>query len=61
MTYRCPLGDLLPSKTDPEELEEIKAQGWCEHGILVVNVDDPRLSWSDREFLRQIGNRLYRQ
>jgi hypothetical protein len=40
-------------------MEAIKSDGWRNLEILVVSIDDPRLSWPDREILRQIGNRLY--
>lgn len=56
--YRCPLARLQPTKPDAEQ---IKREGWKEHGILVVSVDDQRLDMIDREFVRQIGNRLYRE
>jgi hypothetical protein len=33
---------------------------WCEqHGILVVAEDDQRLTWPEREFVRELGDRLY--
>lgn len=56
MSYRCPLGNLQPSRMDTEE---VKRDGWRQHGILVVSLHDHRLSWSDREFVKQIGNSLY--
>ncbi len=56
MNYRCPLGSLQPSKQDPEE---IKRDGWQEQGILVVSEDDHRLDWVQREFVKQIGEKLY--
>lgn len=39
--------------------EDVKREGWRDQGILVVSVDDHRLSWPDRELLEQIGRRLY--
>ena len=39
--------------------EKIKQEGWREHGLLAVSVDDQRLSWPEREFIRQIGDKLY--
>lgn len=54
--YRCALARLLPSKPDPEQ---IKREGWREQGILVVSAEDDRLDWSQREFVKQIGEKLY--
>lgn len=56
--YRCALGRLQPNKTDPEHTKRI---GWREQGILVVNEDDTRLTWPEREFISQIGKKLYGQ
>jgi hypothetical protein len=39
--------------------EHIKRSGWRDQNILVVSADDDRLSWSERELLRQIGEKLY--
>jgi hypothetical protein len=39
--------------------EEVKRDGWRERGLLAVSVDDQRLSWPEREFVRQIGDKLY--
>jgi hypothetical protein len=39
--------------------EEVKRDGWREQGLLVVDPNDQRLSWPDREFLRQLGEKLY--
>jgi hypothetical protein len=39
--------------------EEVKREGWNEHGILVVSADDQRLTWPERELIRQLGGRLY--
>ena len=54
--YRCPLGALVPSKPDPEQ---IKREGWREQHILVVGANDERLDFVEREFVRQLGERLY--
>jgi hypothetical protein len=39
--------------------EYVKRDGWREQGILVVAENDQRLSWPEREFIRQIGEKLY--
>jgi len=39
--------------------EHLKRDGWIEQGILVVNEDDRRLTWPERHFIRQLGERLF--
>ena len=39
--------------------EQVKRDGWRDQGILVVSADDQRLTWPEREFVRQLGDRLY--
>ena len=39
--------------------EQLKRDGWQDQNILVVSSNDDRLTWAEREFIRQIGNRLY--
>ena len=39
--------------------EKVKQDGWREQGLLAVSIDDQRLSWPEREFIRQIGEKLY--
>ena len=36
-------------------------QRWNYNGILEISVDDLRLTWPERELVRQLGNRLYGQ
>ena len=53
---RCALARLVAM---PPDKETIKRRGWQEEGILVVALDDPRLDMIGREFIRQVGRRLY--
>ncbi len=53
---RCALARII---AEPMDVDVIKREGWRDQGILVVAVDDPRLDMIGREFVRQIGNRLY--
>lgn len=39
--------------------EQVKQEGWQEQGVLVVAVDDQRLTWPERELVRQLGKKLY--
>ena len=54
--YQSPLGKMQPTKID---LEKIKKEGWNKEGILVVKIDDERLSWPEKEIIKQIGNKIY--
>lgn len=39
--------------------EQVKQDGWREQGVLVIAVDDQRLTWPERELVRQLGQKLY--
>lgn len=39
--------------------ERVKQDGWQEQGVLAVAVDDERLTWPERELVRQLGDKLY--
>jgi len=39
--------------------EHVKRNGWHDQKILVVSADDHRLTWPERELVRQIGEKLY--
>lgn len=54
--YQSPLGKMQPTKID---LEKVKKEGWNREGILVVKIDDDRLSWPEKEIIKQIGNKIY--
>lgn len=54
-SYRCALGRST-SRVDPET---IKREGWRDQRILVVAANDDRLNFVEREFIRQLGERLY--
>jgi len=43
-------------RRDPEE---VKRDGWLEKGVLVIAEDDDRLTWPERELVRQLGAKLY--
>ena len=38
---------------------EMKRLGWQAQRVLVVDADDDRLTWPERELVRQLGERLY--
>ena len=39
--------------------EHLKWDGWHDQNVLVVSPDDHRLTWPERELIRQIGEKLY--
>ena len=39
--------------------DAIKRDGWLRQGILVISADDTRLTWPERELVRQLGRKLY--
>ncbi|CAN1577018.1 hypothetical protein MCELHM10_04062 [Paracoccaceae bacterium] len=43
-------------RRDPDQ---VKRDGWTEQGVLAVAIDDRRLTWPERELIRQLGEKLY--
>ena len=41
------------------DAEQVKRDGWHEQGTLAVSLDDHRLTWPERELVRQLGEKLY--
>ncbi len=39
--------------------EQVKRDGWIDQGVLAVSVEDDRLTWPERELIRQLGEKLY--
>ena len=39
--------------------EQVKRDGWRRQGVLVISENDERLSWPERELVRQLGEKLY--
>ena len=39
--------------------DEVKREGWKDQGLLAVAIDDQRLTWPERELVRQLGEKLY--
>jgi hypothetical protein len=53
---RSHLGRHQPTRIDAEAE---KRAGWQQHRILVVGEEDSRLTWPEREMVRQLGLKLY--
>jgi len=54
-----PLAKLYPSKKNDEELYEIKRKAWLQDGILMVSLNQPDLTWVEREQIEQLGKEIY--
>lgn len=54
---KCNLGRMQAKVIDTEK---IKYEAFNNDGILVVKVDDERLSWPEKEIIKEIGKRIYR-
>jgi hypothetical protein len=54
--WRSPLGRW---QGKPMDVEAEKKTGWRRHGILVVSESDNRLTWPEKELIRQLGAKLY--
>ena len=39
--------------------DEVKRDGWREQGVLAVSPEDDRLTWPERQLVRQLGEKLY--
>lgn len=39
--------------------EDIKRAGWQSQRVLVIDANDERLTWPERELVRQLGEKLY--
>jgi hypothetical protein len=59
MTYRLATNYPTREIGRPMDTEAIKRHAFETQGIVVAKVDDPRLSWVDREELKRIGVKLY--
>lgn len=46
-------------KIESRETLRLKRTGFHELGMLVVDINDPRIAWPEREMLKQIGEKLY--
>ena len=41
------------------DAEQVRRDGWQEQHVLAVSLDDHRLTWPERELVRQLGEKLY--
>ena len=60
--YRCPLGTAAgQSPKNEEELELMRRAAWAKQGVLNVAPSDSRLTWPEKELIKQIAEKLYGQ
>jgi len=58
--YRCPLGSAAgQSPKNEDEMELMRRAAWRKQGVLNVSPSDIRLSWPEKEFVKQIAEKLY--
>lgn len=54
------LGRYLPrAAASIAEMEALRRRAWRQDGVLSLRDGDDRLSWPERELVRQLGDRLY--
>jgi len=39
--------------------DKVKRDGWQDQGMLAVSIEDDRLTWPEKELIRQVGEKLY--
>lgn len=39
--------------------DQVKREGWREQGVLAVSIEDERLTWPEKELVKQLGEKLY--
>lgn len=47
------------SSLSEEEIDRMRRAAWQKQGVLNVAPSDRRLTWPEREFIKQIGEKLY--
>ena len=53
---RSCLARFIPEQMDKEKE---KRNGWRNHGILVVAMEDSRLGWPEREMIKHLAQKLF--
>lgn len=52
---RCTLARFIPTSPDTDQ---IKKEAWANERILVIQAEDNRLTWIERQVIEAIGNRI---
>ena len=56
--YQCPLGRAAGASPE-DEMELMRRAAWRKQGVLNVAPSDSRLTWPEKELVKQIAERLY--
>lgn len=59
--YRSSLSRAATSPTNEHELDLMRRAVWRKQGVLSVSPSDSRLTWPERELVKQLGEKLYGQ
>lgn len=59
--YRSSLSRLPASPTNEDQLDIMRRAAWRQQGILSVSPSDSRLTWPEKELVKQLGEKLYGQ
>lgn len=43
------------------DYEAMKRNAYRDQGVVIVRLDDPRLTWDQKEIVKQVGTKLYGQ
>ena len=46
-------------RTNNVDIRFMKSRAFHDQNVLIVNLDDTKLGWDEREFLKSIGRKLY--
>lgn len=58
--YQCPLGRAAgASPKNEDEMELMRRAAWRKQGVLNVAPSDSRLTWPEKELVKQIAEKLY--
>ena len=47
------------SALNEEDMERLRKRSWHEQGVFSVPLEDPRLTWPERELVQQFAEKLY--
>ena len=45
--------------TERRDVDQVCKDGWHDHKIAAIAIDDPRLRWPERQVIENVADRLY--
>ncbi len=57
--YRSSLSRTPSAPTNEDEMELMRRAAWKKQGVLNVSPSDHRLTWPEKELVKQLGEKLY--